>query len=455
MEPALREEKSFSCCLFSFKNTNDRTTIQQDCVKKVSFTAIMKIQQKKQFYLILILGLLSAVGPFSIDMYLPGFPSIAADLHTNVARISLSLSSFFIGISAGQFIYGPLLDRFGRKKPLYIGLSIYLLASIGCALVVSANQLIVLRLFQALGGCAGMVASRAMVRDLFAVHENAKIFSLLMLVVGVSPIIAPTLGGYITASFGWKYIFIVLSLMAAGILAAVHLLLPESRPPDQSVQLGPKPIIIGFIRVLKEPQFYTYAFTGSIASAGLYAYIAGSPYVFMELYKVSEKQYGWIFAIIAMGLIGASQLNSVLLKNYKSEQIIKVALRTQSLVGISLFTGTMLGWLDLFSSIFFIFLFLICQGFTFPNSSALSLAPFTRNAGSASALLGGIQMSIGAGTSAIVSVLHNHTALPMTGVMACCAISSVCILTVGSRIIKYRASTLEVEEQSAEMITTS
>jgi DHA1 family bicyclomycin/chloramphenicol resistance-like MFS transporter len=153
--------------------------------------------RKKNFYLILILGLLTAIGPFSIDMYLPAFPDIAKNLHTTVAQVTLSLSSFFIGISAGQLLYGPLLERFGRKKPLYIGLCIYLLASLGCAFAASVNALIVLRLLQALGGCVGMVASRAMVRDLFEVKENAKIFSTLMLVVAVSPIIAPTLGGYI------------------------------------------------------------------------------------------------------------------------------------------------------------------------------------------------------------------------------------------------------------------
>ena len=159
--------------------------------------------------------MLSAIGPFSIDMYLPGFPAIAADLHTTVAHVALSLSSFFIGISAGQFLYGPLLDRYGRKRPLYIGLSVYLLASIGCALCTSVDALIVLRLVQAIGGCAGMVAARAMVRDLFPVEENAKIFSLLMLVIGVSPIIAPTVGGYVTAAFGWHYIFIILTIMSA------------------------------------------------------------------------------------------------------------------------------------------------------------------------------------------------------------------------------------------------
>ena len=412
----------------------------------------MTIEAKNNFFLILVLGLLSAIGPFSIDMYLPGFPDIARDLHTTVAHVSLSLSSFFIGISAGQFLYGPLLDRFGRKKPLYFGLVLYLLASIGCAFAYSADALIALRLLQALGSCSGMVASRAMVRDLFAVKDNAKIFSLLMLVVGVSPIIAPTLGGYVAATFGWQYIFVILALLAVLILAAVHFSLPESRPPNPNHSLKPKPIIKSFIAISKEPQFYTYAFTGSIASAGLYAYIAGSPYVFMELFKVSEKQYGWIFALVALGLIGSSQLNSVLLRVYKSEQIIKIALLCQSITGLSLFIGTWLGLLELFSTIFFIFIFLCCQGFTFPNSSALSLAPFSKNAGSASALLGGIQMSIGAFTSALVSFLANHTALPMTGVMAGCAFTSFLVLSVGSRIIRYRASIEEIEEQSAEMM---
>ncbi|HMH20666.1 MAG TPA: Bcr/CflA family multidrug efflux MFS transporter [Puia sp.] len=408
-----------------------------------------------RFFLILILGLLSAIGPFSIDMYLPGFPSIATDLGTTIAKVTLSLSSFFIGISAGQFLYGPLLDKYGRKKPLYIGISVYLVASVCCALAHSVELLIFLRLIQALGACAGLVASRAMVRDLFEVKENAKVFSLLMLVVGVSPIIAPTLGGYITAAVGWKYIFIVLAVIAAVILAAVHFGLPESRKPDRNLSLRPLAIIGGFLKVFREPQFYTYALTGAIASAGLYAYIAGSPFVFMELFRVSEKQYGWIFAVIALGLIGSSQLNSILLRTYKSEQIIKVALFCQSLTAILLFVGSMLGWLGLFSTIFLIFLFLCCQGCVFPNSSALSLAPFSRNAGTASALMGGIQMSIGALTSATVSFLTDRTALPMTGVMACCALISFTILMAGSRIVRYRASAELVKEEAAEMIETS
>jgi MFS transporter, DHA1 family, multidrug resistance protein len=411
----------------------------------------MTPSKRKQFFLILILGLLSAIGPFSIDMYLPGFPQIAAALGTTVARVTLSLSSFFIGISVGQFLYGPLLDRYGRKKPLYAGISLYFIASVGCALARSVEILIVLRLFQALGACAGLVASRAMVRDLFHVSQNARVFSLLMLVVGVSPIIAPTLGGYLTDFFNWRYIFYVLAAIAAIILVAVHFFLPESRKPDPQYSLKPGPIVQSFLGVIREPQFYTYALTGAIASAGLYAYIAGSPYVFMELYHVSEQQYGWIFALVALGLIGSSQLNSVLLRTFKSEQIIRVALGLQVLTAIVLFVGYLLGVLGLFSTIFFIFLFLCCQGCIFPNSSALSLAPFSRNAGTASALMGGIQMSIGALTSATVSFLNNHTALPMTGVMAACALVSFTILLAGGRVVRRRASQVELQAASIEM----
>ncbi len=411
---------------------------------------------KEKFFIILILGFLSAIGPFSIDMYLPGFPAIADDLHTTVANVSLSLSSFFIGISLGQLIYGPLIDRFGRKAPLYAGLSLYVVASVGCALAGSVHILIVLRLVQALGGCAGMVTARALVRDIFPVEENAKVFSLLMLVIGVSPLIAPTLGGWLTATTGWRYIFVVLAAITTCILIAIHFKLPAGRKADASISLYPRDIIGSFLSVIKNPQFYTYTLTGSTAAAGLYAYIAGSPFVFMQLFKITEQQYGWVFALIAMGLIGSSQLNSVLLRTYKSEQIIRVALLCQATIGLLLAIGTYFSLLEVFSTIFFIFLFLCCQGFIFPNSSALSMAPFSRNAGSASAAMGCIQMAIGTLASAGVSLLSNGTALPMTGLMFSCSFISLCILIRGSRIVlRYRASIELVKEEAAEMISTS
>jgi len=408
----------------------------------------------KKRYIILILGMLTAIGPFSIDMYLPAFPDIATSLHSDIAHVMLSLSSFFIGISVGQLVYGPLLERYGRKKPLYVGICIYLLASIGCALAGSVNALIAFRLLQALGGCAGMVAARAIVRDLFEVRENAKIFSTLMLVVAVSPIIAPTLGGYITATLGWRYVFVMLIIVALIILAGIYLLLPESKKPDPNFSLKPAPIIKNFAGVIRHPQFYTYALTGAAGYAGLSAYISGSPHVFMEVFQVSEKQYGWIFALLAMGLITASQINNLLLRNYSSPQIIKIALICQSIVGLALAGITLAGWGDLFITIFLIFLFLSCQGFLFPNASALSLAKFGHNAGSASALMGAIQMSIGAGASALVSVLQNPTPLPMAGVMACSPIVAFCIFTWGRKIIIHRATKAAVAQEEVEMIST-
>ena len=404
---------------------------------------------KKRFFTIFTLGLLSAMGAFSIDMYLPGFPDIAKDLHTTVAHITLSITSFFIGISLGQLLYGPLLDKYGRKRPLVIGLFVYFLTSIACAFAPTANMLIGIRFLQALGSCAGLVASRALVRDIFPVEENAKIFSLLMLVLAVSPIIAPTLGGYMTALFGWQSIFYILALIAGATLLLVYFKLPQGRQPESGLSLKPKPIISGFIEVAKVPQFYTYAFAGAIASSGLYAYIAGSPFVFMELYHVNEKQYGWIFAFIAMGLISASQVNTILLRKYSSEQIIRVTLFCQCLAGISLVMGNTFHFLGLYSTIFLIWVFLSTQGFAFPNTSALSLAPFSKNAGSASALMGSIQLGIGAISTALVSLLNNGTALPMSAVMCACAIISFTVLLIGRRVIKRPSEGLTLYSQNA------
>lgn len=397
--------------------------------------------RKNYFLTILILGTLSAISPFSIDMYLPGFPAIAKDLKTSVAQVQLSLSSFFIGISIGQLLYGPLLDRFGRKKPLYFGLILYFISSLACAFVTTVETLILFRFLQAIGGCVGMVASRAMIRDLFPVSEIAKVFSLLMLVIGVSPLLAPTIGGYVTALFGWHYVFLILTLISALILAGVHFTLPESRAPDKSLSLKPKAILKSFWFVLINPQFLTYTLTGSIAAAGLYAYIAGSPYVFMEIFKVTEQQYGWIFAFIAVGIIGASQLNTILLRRLRSEQIIVGALICQATTGILLFVGAYYRFTGLPGTIFLIFIFLCCQGFSFPNSSALALTPFSKKAGTASALMGSIQMAFGALASVLVSVLSNQTALPMTAVMALCATGSLIILLTGKKMIKSGVST--------------
>jgi len=391
----------------------------------------MKKQQR--FIIILILGLLSAIGPFSIDMYLPGFPAIAKDLHTSVDMVAYTLASFFIGVCVGQLISGPLLDRYGRKIPLYVGMSLYILASAGCAFSTSVEMLIVFRLLQALGGCVTMVAPRAIIRDLFPVNESAKIFSLMILILGVSPIIAPTVGSYLIAGFGWYSVFLVLGAISCVVLLAVIFLLPESKQPDPTFSLKPESILLSFKTVLKERQFYMYTLSGAIASAGLFAYLAGSPFVLLKFYGVTEKGYGIIFAIIASGLIGSSQLNNILLKKYSSVQIVRFTMILQTIIGLLLFAGTAFNVIGLYGTIALIFLFLSCQGFNFPNSSALSMEPFTKEAGSASALMGAIQMGFGALAAAVVGLLNASTAMPMTGVMAACSLWALAILLMAGK----------------------
>jgi len=393
---------------------------------------------KKYIKLILILGSLTALGPFSIDMYLPGFSGIAKDLNTTVAKVSMSLSSYFIGISAGQLLYGPLLDRFGRKKPLFIGLLVYILASLGCIYVADIDSFILLRFVQAIGSCAATVASVAMVRDLFPVKDIPKVFSLLMLVVGLSPMLAPTIGGYVTEDLGWHAVFFILMCMGIVILAASQIGLPNTYKPDTSISLKPKPIITNFLAVLKEPQFYTYAFTGAIAFSGLFSYVAASPIVFMDIYKVDAKTYGWIFALMSVSFIGSSQLNSMLLKRFSSEQMIFGALISQSVISIIFLILALNDLLGLYQTIGMLFLFLACLGISNPNTAGLTLAPFAKNTGSASALMGAIQLGLGALASFAIGVFVKDSVAPMVAIMATTTITAFIILNIGKRFIKNK-----------------
>lgn len=392
--------------------------------------------KQNKFSLILILGSLAALGPFSIDMYLPGFVDIAKDLDTNESSVALSLSAFFIGISAGQLLYGPLLDKFGRKKPLYFGLALYIFSSFLCLLVTDVNQLIVLRFVQAIGSCATAVASIAMVRDLFTVEESPKVFASLMLVIAVSPMLAPTAGGYLISALGWQYVFVFLGLMAILILLASIFKLPESYKPDPNYSLKPKPILNSFFTVLKAPQFSTYALISSITFSGLFAYVSSSPTVFMKIYEVSKTGYGWIFALLSVAFIGSSQLNSLILRWFSSKKIVTWALVAQCIFSIIFLIFALNDWLNLYLTLGFIALFLSCLGFINPNAAALALAPFSKNAGSASALMGALQMGLGALASVMVSLFSEHSVIPMPLVMTVAALIAMVCLLVGRTLIK-------------------
>ncbi len=388
------------------------------------------MKNQPHLLLILILGALAAIGPFSIDMYLPAFPAISEDLKTDIAHVGFSLTSFFIGISLGQLLYGPVLDRYGRKKPMMAGLTIYIIFAIGCALSPSIEWLIINRFLLALGGCVGMVGGRAVVRDLFPLNETARVFSVLMLFMGVAPIIAPTIGGLIVSALGWRWIFGLLSLIAGGVLATIAFLIPESKAADPSISIKPHGVIREYVAILKEPVFITYAVASGANSGALFAYISGGPFVFMKLLGFSAREYGWLFGINAVGLVAGSQVNRYLLKKHASATIAFLMTVFQFGAGILLFGGTLLGVLHTGPTLGVVWGFIFFLGFLNPNTTALALGPFTKNVGSASALLGSAQMIVGALASALISLLHNGTALPMTGVMMLCSLISLGFLWV-------------------------
>jgi DHA1 family bicyclomycin/chloramphenicol resistance-like MFS transporter len=393
------------------------------------------------FLIILILGALSTLSPFSIDMYLPAFPQIARDLGTTPAQISFSVSGYFIGLALGQLLYGPLLDRFGRKPPLYAGLSLFVVASLGCVAVRSPGLFIAFRLLQALGGCVAQVGAIAMVRDFFPARESARILSLLILVLSVSPLFAPTIGGLVATTAGWAWIFVILAAFALFLIIVIALLLPEGHQPDAEISLRPRTILKGFATIIRHPQFYTYAFGGAFAFAGLFVYVTGSPIIFIDSFHVDPRGYGLIFAALAMSFIGGSQLNVWLTRRYADRKIFRLALICQNIVMLVILAGTLGGWYGLAASIVLLMLYLPFCGMAYPNAAALALEPFSKNIGSASALLGFLQMSIGAFASTGVGFLQASSSLPIFAVMAATAVIGLAILLVNERrVLVARAS---------------
>jgi DHA1 family bicyclomycin/chloramphenicol resistance-like MFS transporter len=386
--------------------------------------------------IILILGALSTISPFAIDMYLPAFPGIAAALHTSTARISLSISAYFAGLAVGQVFYGPLLDRFGRKRPLYAGLGLFVAASVLCMASRTAEWLVAMRFLQALGACVAGVAGMAMVRDFFPVHETAKIISLLILILGVSPLLAPTVGGWVALTLGWQWVFVILALFAVLNLAAVFWYLPEGHEPDRNVSLHPVPIFRNFMEVLREPQFFTYALAGAFAFSGLLVYVAGSPIIFLEVFNVNARTFGYIFAGLAVGFIGSNQVNVWLLKKYSSEQIFKAALLVECPTALILLVGTHFGWFGLGVTLVLLFIYLSSLGLAFPNAAALALVPFDHNIGSASAMLGFLQIGVSGVASATIGILGSHDMLPVTIIMAATSWIGLGIFLIGKRRIK-------------------
>jgi DHA1 family bicyclomycin/chloramphenicol resistance-like MFS transporter len=392
-------------------------------------------QTHNRYLIIVILGALSTISPFAIDMYLPAFPAIAHALNTSTARVSLSLASYFAGMAAGQLFYGPLLDRFGRKLPLYAGMMLFIAASMLCLGSRTVEWLIAIRFVQGLGGCGAQVAAMAMVRDFFPVQETAKIISLLILILSASPLLAPSVGVFVAVHLGWQWVFIALSLFVALMLAVCWWRLPQGHPPDRTVSLRLRPILGNYTIVLKEAQFATYALAGAFAFAGLLVYVASSPIIFMEVFHVSAGGFGAIFAALSVGFIGSNQVNVLLLRKFTSEQIFRGALLVQCPVALLLLVGTMCGWFGLAATLGLLFISLSSLGLAYPNAAALALVPFDRNIGSASAMLGFLQIGVSGLASASIGIFDSHTMMPVALIMAATSWIGLAILLIGKRRI--------------------
>jgi DHA1 family bicyclomycin/chloramphenicol resistance-like MFS transporter len=380
-----------------------------------------RLTARGTFWLVILLGALSGLGPLAIDMYLPGFTAISREFSTSPAIVERTLAVYFAGLAFGQLFYGPASDRFGRKRPLYVGLIMFILASLGCASTTNIHALILLRFFQAFGGCAEMVVARAVVRDYFEEREAVRIFSFLMLVLGVAPIIAPLLGGWMVVHFGWRSIFWFLAAFASLCLFNVTVFLGESLPEEKRHRVELGVILRTYRDLLSYSGFLGYTLSGGFVLSGMFAYIAGSPFVFMELFHVPAERYGLFFGANAIGLMLSAQINGRLVRRGDPRRILRVALLTAAASGVALVFSAQTHTGGFAGILVPLFIFMCACGFSFPTATGLTMAPHREIAGSASALLGCLQFIVSGIAGLSVSVLHNNTAIPMVVVIGCCA----------------------------------
>jgi len=373
------------------------------------------------YRLALTLGALTAMGPLAIDMYLPALPTIAREFQTDAGMVQLSLAVYFTGIAIGQAFYGPMSDRVGRKPVLYFGLAVFIAASIGCAQARSVEALIAFRFLQALGGCAPLVVPRAVVRDHFDQAGSVRMLSVLMLVMGLAPILAPLVGGQLLVNFGWRAVFWVLAAYAAIWLALIAVFLPESLPLERRRRQPIGDVLAVYWRLARDRSYMGHALSGALVFAGLLAYIAGSPVVFIEQFHVSPERYGLFFGTNAFGIIAASQINRWLATRVDARRIVSVVLLVAMTAGVTLLVDAYSGFGGFAGILVPLFCFIACHGFVLPNTTALAMAPHGQVAGSASAFLGTLQFVLGATAGSLVGAFANGTPVPLAAVVAGCS----------------------------------
>ncbi|HEY3048606.1 MAG TPA: multidrug effflux MFS transporter [Polaromonas sp.] len=369
--------------------------------------------QTRFFKIALVLGLLSAIGPFAIDMYLPALPQIGHSLQTDIGAVQMSLTVFFLSIGVGQLIYGPVSDMVGRKPPLYFGLALFTTASVGCALAADIQTLVVLRFVQGLGAAAGMAIPRAVVRDLHTGTDAARLTSLLMLVFSVSPILAPLVGSGVIALGGWRAVFWAVTVAGIAGLLLTGMTLNETRPPEDRVESSVRSALAAYALLIRDRHFLGLVFIGASAMAGFFTYLANSSFVMINHYGLTPTQYSLAFAANAASFIGVSQFTGMLCARFGLVRVVQGGVLACAAVMLALL-GLYLGGVDRLAVL--IGLFLIASGFmglVIPTTAVLALDAHGAIAGTASALMGTLQMLAGATAMAVVGRFSDGTPLPM------------------------------------------
>lgn len=380
----------------------------------------MKIHAKP-LLITLTLGILTAIGSISIDIYLPAFGVMANYFKVPIVRIEGTVTLFLFGMSFGQLFIGPMSDVWGRKTPLRVGLAAYVLCSICCVITSSFPVFLTLRFIQGLAGSACQVICRALVGDIYKDKNAAHVFTVLQIIMGVSPILSPIAGGMLAEASTWKYLFLIMAVVSGAGLIGCLTILPAGKPPASDQKFYLPVIFKNYIYCVRHPAFINYAVVRAISNSAAFSFITASPFVFTQLYALSKKQFGFVFSGFAIGIIATGILNTRLLKHFEVQKITKFAMMCQLVTGLIMiivlyFNGPFAVLLAL------IFIFLSMLGLILPNTTSLYIGAIPSFSGSASALIGAVSYLSAFLITSILSILYNGTAYPMILMMYCCAV---------------------------------
>lgn len=388
--------------------------------------------------LMLILSALMSFASISTDMYLPALPAIARELHATAASIELTLSAFLIGFTAGQLLWGPIADRRGRRLPIAAGLVLFVIGSAGCALSDTVWQMMGWRVVQALGASVGPVLARAMVRDLYAREDGARMLSTLILIMGIAPLAGPLLGGQILSFWNWQGIFWTLVIVGLLTIGALRFL-PETLPPARRVTTPLRYVLKDYVALAQDARLIGYGLSGGFYYAGAYAFVIGTPFAYIEYYHVSPQMYGLLFGFNVLGMMAANFLNARLLRAIGSARLFHLGTWILALSGIVLALDARFGWGGLAGLVLPLFFYMSMNGFIVANSVAGALAAFPHKAGSASSLLGAMHYGSGILSAALVGWCADGTPWTMAWIMGVSGVGSLVTSIVSTRIHTRRA----------------